>query len=403
MKAISYKKRNENYYSVILNDNKYIKVIPRLKIFNLLIRMRNSFISPENLNPVIFMDSRIFENFSGIKTEAILYNLKMIEKSSWIKIRDFSQNPKYFQCNVEIKKSGLDTYYKIINQKIELQPSRKWKEKAPNYTYSELDLETAKIWFRELRKYWSNSNSSFTLKNLGNWDEEKEYRAHVIHKCRTKLNIKDEDLLQAIKYVIKNDNRNFYLKNIIGPDTWSKRWKNKKTVMENLYTDYENCIIEEKKIRDLSIDPEKDINKYEDENGNIVENEDVSKIWKSMFEILERRLKLQYSSIQEVEKAIDSLQTICEEINNHSHLNPGRLQIRDFMIQSRLNSCKDKNKAVFWFYILQRYSRWKGFLTTEMLWDCWMEFWKKVWRLDHPNFSEEDMKQFYNEKYLEME
>ena len=401
MKAISYKKRNEIYASLILKDNNYIKVIPRLRIFNLLVRMRNSFISPENLNPIIFMDSRIFEVLLEIEMSDILKNIKMIESKKWLKIKDFIQETKYFQCNIEITKSGMDTYFRIVQQKIQSKPLEKIKEKTTNYIYSRVDYEIAKIWFRELRKFWFDNPR--TIRNLGNWDEVKDFRAHIIHRCRINSKIKGEDLLEAVKYIVKKDDSDFYLKNIIGPKAWKKRWKNGKSAMESLYTTYLGYVIDEKKIRDLAIDPEKDINKYEDEDGNIVEDKNVSEIWKNMFEILGRKLKLQYSSIEEVEKAIDSLQTICEEINNHSHLNPGRLQIRDFMLQSRLNNCKNKNKVVYWFYVLQKYSRWKGFLTTEMLWDCWMEFWKKVWRLDHPNFSEEDMKQFYNEKYLEME
>ena len=323
-----------------------------------------------------------------------LFNSKKFLIKKGLIICDIVREPNHGAiCHITITEKGLCTYYKILDEQNK-NKKEKDQPKEKHYSYTEKDLEIAKYWFKQVRKFYKKFPTRLTVDT---WEETKEIRANNIRISREKLRILPEEFLHQIKTVLHSEKGDFFLKNASGANAFTKKWRNGRTVAENLCMAYEEIIMQEEIEDKLYIDEIKDLAKYENEDGVSEEDPVISKIWHAMFDILGNKLKLKYKTVKEANEATDSLQTICEEIKFHLDLAPCRLQIKFS------GTLEEKNYYVYWLFVQERYKNWAGLITTEMLWDCWIEFWKRVWRLDHASFNNQDMQQFIVDKYLIVE
>lgn len=378
--------------TVFMNDFYGLSNEINLRVFITLCSLRNRYVNKDNPTPEIHMHNNELEELSNTCHVSFFKAKKFLIKKGLIICNITKEVGHGSICHIMITEKGLSIYYEILNNR------NKKEENTPKqkvYRYTEEHLEIAKYWFRQIRRFWKDSPKK--LQAIKSWEDSKEERANSVRLSLRKLKITPKEFLQQIKVVINSVKGDFFMQNAFGTNAFTKKWKNGFTVAENISMAYEEIIKQEQIEDKLYIDEEKDLPKYGNENETPMEDQYVSKVWHAMFDVLGNRLKLKYKTVKEANEAVNSLQTICEEIANRLDLAPCRLQIK------YSGSTENKNYYVYWLFVQDKYQKWNGIITTKMLWDCWTEFWKKVWRLDHASFTCDDMKNFLVEKYLVME
>lgn len=287
---------------------------------------------------------------------------------------------------------GWIKYFQIKKDLQKRQPQEQ-VEKKTSLSYSEEDLENAKIWFKALRKFWAGQYGK--LRVVGDWKEKYELRADCARRARLKLQMNAFQFRKILETILASKHSEFFLKNVLGPNSFMKKWRNERTVAENLLDTYENICKEKEIEKDTTLSPD-DIPLYEnpDKTGAYEEDETINRVWDSMWDIIGDRLRNKFRSKKERDEYRNSLIDLCEEIVKHLHLRPGRISLTDYKLRKELWEDELPDEASYFYFLLDCYKKWSGFFSLQMLWNKWMDFWTKVWKLDHGSLMEQDLQQF---------
>lgn len=282
---------------------------------------------------------------------------------------------------------GWALYYKMKSTKE--KPEK--EERKPNYSYTEEDVNTAKIWFKELRKHWKDYPGK--LKQIGSWDEQKEVRADTIRKIRERFKIDNEEIENAFYTVIDNDNSGFYMMNILGPVAFLKKWKNGKTAFESLLNRRDEIWRKQDTEADLKMDPDYDMLEWPDNEEKTKKFENV---WNSMWDVIGDHLKTEFKTVKDKKNYCGAVRCLCANYCDFLQERPGRIQLRDPNLRQDLWDDKMPDESAYFYFLLDKYPDWSGLYTAEMLWDPWMEFWELFWRITRGgNLPEVDVKELW--------
>ena len=292
------------------------------------------------------------------------------------------------RTHIQITEKGLVLYWKIKSSMNGNQPVK--PKKAPVLKYTNKDMENAKFWFRNLRKYWRESPGK--LKQIGAWEKQKEARANAARIAREKLGITAEEFETILRQICECNDAEFYFKNILGPNTFNKKWKNGLTAAESMRTHCEE-LNKKKQNQDKLTISRQDVPVYE--NGE--ENEDVSKYWDAMWDTIGNRLRTKFKNEADCNDYLDTLYAVCdnlEDIVSNTSVQPGQINLKDSGLRRDLAASDEPDHTSYFFWLLDKYSGWNGLFSRQMLIEPWMEFWRRVWKINHGEPTEQDMEQF---------
>jgi len=341
------------------------------RVFCSLIKLHQYF-SKQGLNPEIFMLTKKLEKFCVVSPVTLKQAKQVLVKKELIQIALERNYGHGSVCHIKITNSGLALYDKIQKEKEQdAKPKRKKK-----FQYEDEDIEIAKYWFKQLKKYWRGTR---TGENIGSWESSFEIRADSIRRCRALLKCDGDFILGLLKFASKED---FYLQNVCSPDKLLRKWKNGKTVIENIQDSFD------KRIKQQEMDAEKiisqkDVPMYDREDGGVEEDPEVSKVWNSMWKILGEKLKTKFPTREKSNEELESLYILCDELARRINFNAHRVTQNNSNINTLKMQDRQKKYSYYWYYVLDRYSNWNGIINASMLWSPWFDFWKKAWRLDH--------------------
>lgn len=391
-KSVIKKKRVVDVDILSCLDLHGFKDVRKLRAFLVLCELRMKYITPDNPNPEIFIETEQLQYELGL-SKWILNQFKIdLEKRELIKRarRHLRIDDQWCgsRTHIQITEKGLALYWKIKSSMNGNQPVK--PKKAPVLKYTDQDMENAKFWFRNLRKYWRESPGK--LKQIGAWEKQKEARANAARIAREKLGITAEEFEAILRQICECNDAEFYFKNILGPNTFNKKWKNGLTAAESMRTHCEE-LNKEKQNQDKLTISRQDVPVYE--NGE--ENEDVSKYWDAMWDTIGNRLRTKFKNEADCNDYLDTLYAVCdnlEDIVSNTSVQPGQINLKDSGLRRDLAASDEPDHTSYFFWLLDKYSGWNGLFSRQMLIEPWMEFWRRVWKINHGEPTEQDMEQF---------
>lgn len=366
--------------------------IRKLNAFMVLFEIRVSHATPDNPNPTIFESTKNLQEKLGL-SERLLKEFKAdLEKRGLVKrcrthIWKDGEWRGTRTC-LQFQNAGIALYWKIKSSMNGNQPVK--PKKAPVLKYTDQDMENAKFWFRNLRKYWRESPGK--LKQIGAWEKQKEARANAARIAREKLEITAEEFEVILRQICECNDAEFYFKNILGPNTFNKKWKNGLTAAESMRTHCEE-LNKEKQNQDKLTISRQDVPVYE--NGE--ENEEVSRYWDAMWDTIGNRLRTKFKNETDCNDYLDTLYAVCdnlEDIVSNTSVKPGQIDLKDSCLRRDLAASDEPDHTSYFFWLLDKYSSWPGLFSRQMLIEPWMEFWRRVWKINHGEPTEQDMEQF---------
>lgn len=274
------------------------------------------------------------------------------------------------------------------------------EEKKPVYKFTEKDEEIAKYWYAQLRKFWHFQKG--VLRSLETWQEQREVRADTVRRVRERLELGEDasDLLEAMKIVAQDPKESeFFFKNVRGKNALLNKWKSGDIAAQSIILRSEELIKSKQEESLKGIDIDDDFPDYPNEEKF---GDDVWKIWLSAFDILDGRMRTQYKTSEDREKAKNVLLDLCEELADRLNYNLTNIPLKSSKLANKMREDEDGKSAAYWYFVLDFYRDWNGTITMQMLWKCWIEFWKKIWRVNHGDPTDADMEQFFVAKYTEI-
>lgn len=391
-KSVIKKKRVVDVDILSCLDLHGFKDVRKLRAFLVLCELRMKYITPDNPNPEIFIETEQLQYELGL-SKWILNQFKIdLEKRELIKRarRHLRIDDQWCgsRTHIQITEKGLALYWKIKSSMNGNQPVK--PKKASVLKYTDQDMENAKFWFRNLRKYWRESPGK--LKQIGAWEKQKETRANAARIAREKLEITAEEFEAILRQICECNDAEFYFKNILGPNTFNKKWKNGLTAAESMRTHCEE-LNKEKQNQDKLTISRQDVPVYE--NGE--ENEEVSRYWDAMWDTIGNRLRTKFKNETDCNDYLDTLYTVCdnlEDIASNTSVQPGQINLKDSCLRRDLAASNEPDHTSYFFWLLDKYSGWPGLFSRQMLIEPWMEFWRRVWKINHGEPTEQDMEQF---------
>lgn len=391
-KSVIKKKRVVDVDILSCLDLHGFKDVRKLRAFLVLCELRMKYITPDNPNPEIFIETEQLQYELGL-SKWILNQFKIdLEKRELIKRtrRHLRIDDQWCgsRTHIQITEKGLVLYWKIKSSMNGNQPVK--PKKTPVLKYTDQDMENAKFWFRNLRKYWRESPGK--LKQIGAWEKQKEARANAARIAREKLEITAEEFEAILRQICECNDAEFYFKNILGPNTFNKKWKNGLTAAESMRTHCEE-LNKEKQNQDKLTISRQDVPVYE--NGE--ENEEISRYWDAMWDTIGNRLRTKFKNETDCNDYLDTLYAVCdnlEDIVSNISVQPGQINLKDSGLRRDLAASDEPDHTSYFFWLLDKYSSWPGLFSRQMLIEPWMEFWRRVWKINHGEPTEQDMEQF---------
>lgn len=290
--------------------------------------------------------------------------------------------------------AGWSKYLKIKSDRVKYrEPEEDLSQKKPKYRFTSEDEENAKIWFKALRKFWKGYPGKLAI--IGDWQAKREIRSNSVRKAREELGITAEKFRQILITLLQSNQAKFFLENVLGSESINKKWKNEKTVARNMLDKFESIQREQEEAKKLELTRD-DLPTYEvqDKPGTYEENVDITNIWQSMWDIIGSHLRSNFRREDERERYREDLLDLCEAIADRLYFRPGRISLKNTKLREDLWNDEMPNHAAYFYFLLDRYSNWQGFFSKQMLWQNWMEFWRRVWKLDHGEPTPLDLQQF---------
>lgn len=287
---------------------------------------------------------------------------------------------------------GWAKYHKIKADRLKKQVEK--IKKAPVLEYTEQDMENAKFWYKCLRRFWKDSAGK--LKQIGAWEVQKEVRANAARKAREMMDISAQDFLDILEQIANCKDAEFYFKNVLGPKTFNKKWKNGLTAAESMRTHCEE-IAKEKSIQANLTISRNDVPVFLDASENKQENPEVSKVWNAMWDIIGEKLRTKFKTEYDSNKYLQALYAVCDNLEDIVHsldVQPGQIYLKDSGLRQDLANDNEPSYSSYFYYLLDKYRAWEGFFSIQMLLEPWMAFWRKVWKINHGEPTEQDMEQF---------
>lgn len=370
--------------------------IRKLNAFMVLFEIRVSHATPDNPNPTIFESTKNLQEKLGL-SERLLKEFKAdLEKRGLVKrcrthIWKDGEWRGTRTC-LQFQDAGIALYWKIKSSMNGSQPVK--PKKAPVLKYTDKDMENAKFWFKCLRRYWRESVGK--LKQIGAWERQKETRANAARIARQKMGITAEEFMEILKRISICRDAEFYFKNILGPNTFNKKWKNGLTAAEAMRCHVEELDKEEENQKNLTISRD-DVPVFLDLNDEKHEDIQVSKVWDAMWDIIGGRLRTKFKTEAEANQYLQTLYTICDNLEdfiNCLDVHPGQIYLKDSKLRQDLAAERIPDYSSYFYFLLDKYSTWNGPFSQHMLLEPWMEFWRKVWRISYGEPTEQDLEQF---------
>lgn len=379
-----------------------LKTSANLRVFRVLCLLRMKFVTPSNPNPEIYMKTEYLERACKVSKNTFHKAKQLLQEKRYIDIRISRQYRHGSCCHIRITEAGLAAYWKIQAERQKEKPIKAEPvEKQKIFTYSSEDVEVAKYWFRNLRKFWNGYQTKMSY--IGNWNSCYEERANTIRKCRKKLNCSSQEIGSILRAIINSDQADFFLTNVIASGSLIKKWSNGLTVIENMQMKVQELQKKQSQADKLILSEEKDLPVYETSpgSGQYKPDPEVTSIWTGMWKILDGRLKIKYKNQKEQNVARTSLQELCEHLADFLYMRPGRIVLKESRLRYRLLDDSNPDANSYFYFLLDKYSGWNGYFTPEMIWSPWLQFWKKIWKLDHGDPTDADMEQFIVEQFTE--
>lgn len=376
----------------------------RLQAYIKLCNLRMRYMTPDNRNTEIFLETENLEKEVGL-SEWMLKNFKKdLENKGLIK-RAYKHiwngvGWKGSQAYIKITEKGLALYWKIVGASKSKKNPVAPVEKKEHFSYTDEDVENAKFWFKSLRKFWRDYPGKLT--QIGDWKEKWQPRANGMRKAREKVNMTPEGFRKILETIVKSDEVGFFFKTVIAPDAFCKKWKSGLTVAETMVDRCDEIWRKQEKQEQLQLSKE-DVPVYPDKDGNDVEDVNVTNVWDSMWDVIGNHLSKKFKSKEQVDSYWDALIVLCEQIADRLHFRPGRIVLRDQHLSSSLRQDEMPNEASYFYFLLDKYRDWNGNFSIKMLWKYWMDFWNRILRLDRGVVTYEDMRQFEVEQYTMQE
>lgn len=269
--------------------------------------------------------------------------------------------------HINLTEKGLALYYKILNS--EKNPAKEKIQREKQYHYNADHERVARFWYVEAKKYWLHQEKGRYghLKDLGNWEENKDARSDTIRRSCKLLQVTPDELLEMMKAVISRS-ADFYFSNVLGPTKFlGKKWNNGLYPVESLRNHYEQIQAsdnnQQKKKEEKILVQDRD---YIEGDMGEEENNRVRVIWDTMFESLGDKLQVYYSTVQAKEDAALSLSSLCDRLEYFTNPSFGGV---DWWQNDNRNGEK------YWKFILKEYKK-ADIITPEMLWQKWLKFWQ---------------------------
>lgn len=345
-------------------------------------------------NLVCYMDNENLssQDWANMSISSITKNKKKLLEMKLIEVdvRDTYRSGKI--SYVYPTEEGWAKYHKIKADRLKKQVEK--IKKAPVLEYNDQDMENAKFWYKSLRRYWKDSAGK--LKQIGAWEVQKEIRANAARVAREKMEITAEDFLDILKRISTCNDAEFYFKNILGPKTFNKKWKNGLTAAESMRCHVEEMDKKEKEQKNLTIS-RNDVPVFLDENNVKKENTEVSKVWNAMWDIIGEKLRKKFKTEYDSNKYLQALYAICDNLEDIVHnldVQPGQIYLKDSGLRQDFANDNEPSYSSYFYYLLDKYTGWNGFFSIQMLLEPWMAFWRKVWKINHGEPTEQDMEQF---------
>ena len=395
-KSVIKKKRVVDVDILSCLDLHGFKDVRKLRAFLVLCELRMKYITPDNPNPEIFIETEQLQYELGL-SKWMLNQFKIdLEKRELIKRARRHLRIDDQWCGsrtyIQITEKGMSLYWKIKSSMSGNQPVK--PKKAPVLKYTDEDMENAKFWFKCLRRYWHESAGK--LKQIGAWERQKETRANAARIARQKMEITAEEFMEILKRISVCRDAEFYFKNILGPNTFNKKWKNGLTAAEAMRCHVEELDKEEENQKNLTISQD-DVPVFLDLNDEKHEDIQVSKVWDAMWDIIGDRLRTKFKTEAEANQYLQTLYTICdnlEDFTNCLDVHPGQIYLKDSKLRRDLAAERIPDYSSYFYFLLDKYATWNGPFSQHMLLEPWMEFWRKVWRISYGEPTEQDLEQF---------